>query len=266
MTSKASRLARFNGNFQVPFWLAAEMGALEGIRVKDKFGLNLDVDINSTPEDVWSLGGIYTGFPVTGTAETLEIFSSDAADTAAGTGARTVVIEGLNFDYDEITETVTLNGTTGVLTTQEFWRVNRAFVETAGSGEANAGNITIRMSTTTANLMAELPAGTSQTQQTSFTVPRNHSAYIFNFQSSLVRSNGAAGSGQISIRVRDNIDGVFRARRLYAISDGQGVASPLDIKIPERSDIVIRVDSVSDNNSQVIGEYQFYLIRDNNGV
>lgn len=75
-----------------------------------------------------------------------EIISASANDTAAGTGARTVKITYLDqTGAGPFTETVTMNGTTPVTTTN----TNICFIEkmeviTVGSGNSNAGIITLR--------------------------------------------------------------------------------------------------------------------------
>jgi len=80
-------------------------------------------------------------------ASAFQISSSSAADTSAGTGARTCSITGLTNIagvWTEITETLTMNGLTAVSTTStDFWRVNKIWVDTSGSGNKNAGDIYI---------------------------------------------------------------------------------------------------------------------------
>lgn len=77
------------------------------------------------------------------TAFALDVSSSSATDTAAGTGARTVEIAGLDFNGLPLLETVTLNGQTVVTTTKAFWRVFGAQVLTVGTNRRNAGDIYI---------------------------------------------------------------------------------------------------------------------------
>lgn len=71
----------------------------------------------------------------------LDFSSSSANDAAAGTGARTVRIYGLDFNGNPLTEDVTLNGQSKVTSTNKFWRVFGAKTLTAGSGRVNAGDI-----------------------------------------------------------------------------------------------------------------------------
>lgn len=80
---------------------------------------------------------------VLATASALDISSSNAADAAAGTGARTIEIAGLDFAGNPLTETIALNGLTVVTTTKAFWRVFGAQAVTFGTGRKNAGDIYI---------------------------------------------------------------------------------------------------------------------------
>lgn len=78
---------------------------------------------------------------VFGAAYALDVSSSSTADAAAGTGARTIEIYGLDKDWNPLSETVTLNGQTKVTTTKKFRRVFELIVQTAGTGLVNAGDI-----------------------------------------------------------------------------------------------------------------------------
>ena len=90
-------------------------------------------------------------------AAKLDITSSSAADAAAGTGARTIEIYGLNFDGIPIVDTVTLNGNTIVQTALTFWRITLAKVITAGTGRKNAGDIYIVKTGTGGTYTAGVP-------------------------------------------------------------------------------------------------------------
>lgn len=78
-------------------------------------------------------------------AHALELLSSDAADAAAGTGAQSIELQGINSGGIAVTETLATNGTSVVISSVSWSRLNRAVVVTAGTGQTNAGTITIRM-------------------------------------------------------------------------------------------------------------------------
>lgn len=113
-----------------------------GVGHVNLFGYNPSV--STTAATVWAVGSASSYAQLTsGTA--LEAVSSSANDTAAGTGARTILVQGLDEDYVPFQETVTLNGTTPVaLANTSVVAINSVRVLTAGSGLTNAGNIDIR--------------------------------------------------------------------------------------------------------------------------
>src|SRR5271157_1023335 len=106
----------------------------------------------TTLNDVWPGGGSISGnHTILGAGITLGISSDAAADAAAGTGARTVVVVGVLATGQEATVTLTLNGTSKVTDASglSFIAVNFAYVATWGTGLTNAGRIYIYDSTDT---------------------------------------------------------------------------------------------------------------------
>ena len=253
-------------HFAVPdeLTLAVAMGHIPGYHIVDKFGWNPDVD-TAADEDVWSNGGVYTGQPVGFVPETVDVFSDDAADTTAGTGARTVEITGLLTSTATVytTETLTLNGVTPVTSTNTWYRVNRARVLTAGSGGENAGNITIQATTTTSNVFAFIGVGFNQSQVAAWTVPIGHTLYIKTVEVGISRANGSPGSALLTLRQRDPGE-VYQAKVNLEIQVGAG--SPMDFDfakvVPAGSDIKIRAQDISDNNTKVTGRIFGYYISD----
>ena len=94
----------------------------------------------TTPFDLWGPGGFQ---PTEQPAGVVSMVSSSANDTAAGTGARTVLLRGVDADYFEVSETVTLNGTTPVASTTQMIWVNDAHVTSTGTLQRSAGTIDI---------------------------------------------------------------------------------------------------------------------------
>ena len=160
-----------------PFYLQVARNQISFHKSNFKFGFNADVD--DSLETVWAQGGLYSYLT---SASVLKVSSSSTADTSAGTGARTVELSGLDTNYDEISETVTLNGQTAVNTTNEYLRINRMVVRSAGSGGQNAGVIYAGTGTVTtgvpANKYATIAIGDNQTVMALWTVPRGYTAYL----------------------------------------------------------------------------------------
>lgn len=131
-----------------------------------KFGQNTDVD-NAAAEDVWDGGGTWNEPTAT---QVYTITSTDANDTSAGTGARTVQIYGLNSTGAEADETLTMNGTNPVTASTQYQMIYRMIVRTAGSGAANAGIISANANTD-GNVTAQINAGNNQTLMAVYKVP-----------------------------------------------------------------------------------------------
>ena len=143
------------------------------------FGVNNDVD--AVEETMWTQGGVYAYLAA---EELLKISSGDAVDGAgAKTGALTMTIYGLDGDYVEISETVTLTGTDVVTTDDKFLRVFYAVVRTAGSGGKNAGLISIKNAAGSVTLMA-IPIGLNQSKAAIWTVPAGTTLFMTGFGAS----------------------------------------------------------------------------------
>lgn len=110
-----------------------------------------DEAVGTSRKVLWGLSGD-PHVLVPGFAERLKIVSSNAADTAAGSGARSVFVIGADSAGNALTELVPLNGTTSVTTSNFFLRITRLLVASAGASAANVGNITVKNNAETQNM------------------------------------------------------------------------------------------------------------------
>jgi hypothetical protein len=131
----------------------------------------------NTEADIWGGSG-EINWPAA--AGVITVVSTSANDDGApvGTGARTIVITGLDGDYEVATETVTLNGTTGVDTTATFLRVNLVTVATVGALEENAGAITGGIA---GDEVFRIVAGRNATNRAVYTIPNDCAGYIVSY-------------------------------------------------------------------------------------
>jgi len=163
---------------QKDFFLKVSMGEVSGMSKVNKFGHNLAA---TSGEDVWGGGGTYGFYPTE--SVTMDIKSSSANDTSAGTGARTVQIYGLDSSWELQDETVTLNGTTEVALANEYVRLFRCVVLTAGTTGTNAGVITVQSSEAAGGIAdntvgIHIGIGDGQTQHAIYTTPANTTSYF----------------------------------------------------------------------------------------
>ena len=239
--------------------LAIARGHTTGYTPIYKFGYNPDVD--SAEETVWSQGGNYPWLDV---AVTMFVSSSSANDTNGGTGANTILIQGLDEDYNEIEETITLNGQTQVTTQLSYLRVYRAYVTLAGSSGTSGGTVYVGSS----GASGGVPNGTTyatiaqgnQTQIAAYTVPAGHTLYLddINFTAAVSQQNRIV---TCSFHSRDFGTNVFRTRFINVIQSNQ-LITKFEYPQPfaERTDIECRV-STNTTNTAIGASFQGVLIK-----
>lgn len=205
-----------------------------------KFGENLDVD--GELETVWDVGGLYTYLTSAGV---LTVTSNDGDDSASGTGARTVTVEGLDADYNQVSETLTVGGGAGSV---EFYRVFRAFVASSGSTGTNEGTITVAQGATTLAQIRTVGTPTStglgQTFMSIYTVPAGYTGFIYQFDVSTAKSDG-----NIFLVKRGHTDnGTWRSQDIiHANVNSIERNYKFPLKIEEKNDIEVRAVSTTNN-------------------
>ena len=230
-----------------PFYLQVARNQIYNHKHNFKFGFNPDID--DSLETVWAEGGLYSYLSA---ATILKVSSSSTADTSAGTGARTVELFGLDTNYDEINETVTLNGQTAVNTTKEYLRINRMIVRSAGTGGANAGIIYAGTGTVTTGVPANVYAsingvtGANQSLMTLWTVPAGYTAYILQYDISNGTTSNTPAVCKLILAVRPYGE-VFQSKDVKSLTTGMHVEETFSIplKVEEKSDIEVRAISSS---------------------
>ena len=239
--------------------LAISRGHSIGYRTLYKFGYNPDV--NGDEETVWEQGGDY---PWLDSAVTMFVSSTSVNDTSGGSGANTILIQGLDENYVEIEETITLNGQTQVTTQLSYLRVYRAFVTLAGSSGTSGGTIYIGSSGATGGVpngtvYANLGIG-NQTQIAAYTVPAGHTLYVdeINITAALNLANKRVDA---SFHTRDFGSNVFRTRFINVLQSNQlnqRFKYPQDFA--EKTDVEIRV-STNTTNNPIAASFQGVLIK-----
>lgn len=153
---------------------------------------------------------------------------------------------------------VIMNGTTAVTTTGNFDRLTRGRVIYGGTN-GQEGVITARQAST-GTVFAQMPTF-GQTTIGAFTVPAEKVCLIKRILVSIVRSNGSAGSATILLNVRER-GGAWNAKRVLEISTSGPVEDRLEgaIVLRPQSDVKYTINSVSDNDTIVSGEIEYYLV------
>lgn len=187
-------------------------------------------------ETLWPESTRYSAW--LGTSTTVTISSSNAADAAAGTGARTVTITGLDSTFNQVSSTVTLNGTTAVTIPVQFLRINSIQVITAGTGLTNAGILYVGTGTITAGKPAVVhslvEAGVSRSRSGIYTVPSGNVLHL-----SRMNIGTHTTAGRVAIRTRPQGGSVFTSIcEMHVMTPVTVDLSDLDV-IPAGTDVEV---------------------------
>ena len=239
-----SSITRFGKN--EPFYLQVGRGQIENHKHTFKFGFN--PDINGTEETIWDVGGIYA-YP----ASAVTMTATTTAGTPATDNGVNITIQGLDADYNEVSQEITLAGSGTATTTQTFLRVFRAFV--SGS-QAPTASVNITNGGTT---YARVTLNDNQTLMAVWTVPAGYTAYI-------IKGNigtGTANNNQYIVGrlVSRELGGVFRTQAKVTIQSGE-IAFDFEVPVafPEKTDIEARALS-SGSNNLIFADFEMIYIK-----
>ena len=238
----------------IPFYLAVQQGKVPGYSMVNKFGYNSSIGSGAF-ETIWETGGQY---PYQSTAVTVDVVSDDANDDVAGTGARTLRIQGLDGSYNLAEETVDMDGTTTVTTTQTFLRVFRMSVETAGTFGNNVGNISVTY-TGGSDVAATISPGDGQTLMCLYTIPAGYTGYLL----SLNVSSGKDQEMDFKFIQRNNniANSAFQTKQFLNVRGGQTtvIFNAINV-IPEKADIY--VSAIASSTSSASASFDLLLVQD----
>jgi hypothetical protein len=152
---------------EMPFNLRASMGHVSNGTPVFVYGNNPDVQ--AAEETIWYGGGIYQ-YPAS--AIQMKVSSDDAAATSQ------IIINGLDANYNPITEMISVTGRTPVTTVKSYLRLQNAYVIANPTND----NIYIGDGTVTAGVPAtvyeRIYNGHNRTESGRYTVPAGRTFYI----------------------------------------------------------------------------------------
>jgi hypothetical protein len=149
-------------------------------------------NVKTTFYTLWELTGT-TQYAFPASAVTMTLASTSASDNTRAT----VLINGLDSSWNLLSETVTLNGTSNVTTTNQFLRINNMIMTSTGTGQTtNVGVITAKNGGVT---YAEINVGIGRTQAAIYSVPNGYTVYLTSINAF---SGDASSSNFINYRVK----------------------------------------------------------------
>jgi hypothetical protein len=205
-----------------------------------KFGAR--TGILTTASTIWDNGSTYPW----------DAFNTAGVATVSGASdaGKLVTVDGLDANYDRVSETIAV-GATGAV---EFKRIFRGFMAEA----ANDGDIEVNVNS---QMVMQINEGLSQTLMAIYTVPRNHTALLM---------KGVATSGKDKDMLvefygrfpdENGVYGPFRIQHIanmYQSSYVYEFATPLPL--PEKTDLDVRVRGYgADNSAHVSAAFDIVL-------
>lgn len=212
-------------------------------------------DINGTPEDLWNVGGQMTYLTA---AETLDIVSDSALDVSPASGAHTLLVQGLDNNFDEISETISLNGLTIVVTVNSYIRLFNLTIQSAGVSGANVGEITAT-ATTSAVIQGQIDDDLNGSLTLQYTVPNAKRGLLTTF------SFTSGNNDQISFGFFSRLfNGLFVQQNLHQVIDNtfDFELNPY-ISFPEKTDLRVLAFQIAGGGSVSASSImQLYLVDD----
>lgn len=218
--AQPSSITRFG--LTEPFDLQVGRSQITGHKSVFLFGYSASIT-NAAFIPAWENTAAYT-YPASAVA--MSIVSTSASDTAVQ-----IIIYGLDADYNEINETVTLTGTTPVVTTSLFFRVNQ--LDVLPDSVNPVGVITAKNNSVT---YGQIAVDTGQSNMSVYTVPAGHTLY------------GNHIGAWSSTSVTSGVYAIFRAQTLspagtkYVVSQAPFIntfefAANFPLAFPEKTDV-----------------------------
>jgi hypothetical protein len=225
------------------FDLQVALGKVQGVQGLSISGYRQSTGAGFLP--AWE-DGTYVYFP---TSQVVRVWSASASDTNVS-----VRIDGLDADYVQQTETVVLtNGTTGVLTTKQFLRINSISLTRAPNnvGLIQAGNSDKSITLAYIGTVTNNSAGRSQ--MTVYTVPAGYTFF-------LTQSNWYVNANQPAAyrSWTQRPDGLINIILTFPILDNYSSTKVVARPYPEKTDI--QWQASVPNNTAVGGQIEGYLI------
>ncbi len=255
-----------------PFELLVSMGKIDGFSYEIKFAENPDIDTGSDPEDIWDFGGLYTYTPDTGA---VYYFSSSAVADSQICSFKVLTVDSLSGDWNIETIVDTVQGQTRLqLETSSGDSIVRIFrIENlCDAGDDITGIIYVYESSavvdgvpsTDSRVRAIITNGNNQTLMSQYAIPSGYVGFFHQIIGGMSRSI-ATGAARVSLRTR-RFRKVFKVKgRVDFVNSGSSNYYGKEIfpqPIPAKTDINLRVEEVTANNTGVFARYSLLLVRE----
>jgi len=217
------------------FLIEVQKGNVPGHSIEHKFGRN-----GAVASMIFELISLSSGSPTFLQAATAVRVKAggNANDTAAGTGAQSVTVVGIDDNLVELEENIATAGASASLVTSAlFWRIYRIYLPDGSVGTydgSNDGIITIENGAGGTDLII-MAANEGQSQFANYTVPTGKTAQLLSSQITVDANKPA----DVKLMRRNNFNDVstpFSPTRLVVYFDGLVGHTHFDPKSPMKFD------------------------------
>jgi hypothetical protein len=233
-----------------PFELQLARGQITGHSTVNIYGYGSAVTTATIP--AWENATAYT-FPASAT--TMNLVST--VNTGGDKTGTTVLIQGLDSTYTSISETLTLNGTTVVVTTKSYLRINSISVASVTGGVMPTGVITLKDLTNTTTY-AQIAAGFGRSQMSIYTVPAGNTFYLSRID--VYAGNGNTADTVTYSNTTYSSTGVVQFTQQAPFTNTYHSQRVMPRPFAEKTDIVLRVKT-SANTYAVSIAGEGYLVK-----
>ena len=215
-----------------PFDLQVARGQIYGHSTISIFGYQPSVGTTSIA--VWENASAYT-FPAS--ASTMTVASNSSTDNGA-----TVLVSGLDANWNQISETVTI-ATGGTTTVNSYLRINNLFLATPASGQTtNVGQITIKVSTTT---YGQINVGIGKSQNAWYSVPANYEFYLDQVEINTSNSYTSSVIVTYNVQATNNVTGVTLSVLQQPFVSIFTITRPNPFKYTQKTDLQFQLKASS---------------------
>lgn len=215
-----------------PFELQVARGQIPGHSIRNLFGTNPSIGTSFvTP---WENN---TALPFLSAEQNLSFVSTVAGDVDIK-----ISVSGVDQNYAEVSEVVTLLGTLPVTTTNKFFRINDILTVFGNP----AGDVTASYN---AVVYAKIIAGRGKNQAAVFTVPAGHSFYLGRIDAFTATANNDTKIMTFRNRVTYSDGRVFNVAQTNFV-ERMDIARNLPFKVPEKATIEFQV-KMSSNTADI---------------
>lgn len=236
------------------YYSAVAKGKVAGERIVSVDGSNPEVSFAGGPEDLWALGGLYQ-YPVAN--EQWEVLSDNAADDAAGNGARLLYLTYLDENYVEQAVSFPTSGTVpSNLPVSNCFRPIDLTVISVGATGYNEGLITLRVAGGGADRIGMVTTNNSSLHGL-YTVPAGYEAYFLQGYSSIAKGKEA----EVRVALSNGPNGIFTRALPIELYESTAFYQPPAPRgpLPEKTDIRLEATAFN-NNCRVSGSLQLHLV------